>query len=71
MEARERAMIREHNDRAWLAWHTAVLTRNQKITPLRTLLVRPKKVSWQDQLEGLKAWVVASGGKIVTRSKEQ
>lgn len=33
---------REHNDRAWLAWHIASLSRSKKIPKLETLFSREK-----------------------------
>lgn len=60
-------IIDEHNERAWLAWHTAGLSRTKKMPRLESMLAkkptgRPK---WEEQLEGLKRWVKATGGKII------
>lgn len=44
---------REHNERAWAAWHAAYLPMAKRSVPLSDLLVgkKPKPVmSWQDQL---------------------
>jgi hypothetical protein len=57
----------QHNHQAWHTWHGAALTRTKKIPPLRSLLAQKPtgKPRWEDQLEGLKRWVQATGGKIV------
>jgi hypothetical protein len=73
LSARERLLVREHNDRAWLAWHVASLGRVKKMPPLRELLQKraaPRK-SWQEQLDALKSWVVASGGRIEHQKRDQ
>ena len=60
----------EHNERAWLAWHMAALQRisAKKFPQLRSLLVtKPTKQTMEEQIEGLKHWVKASGGKIIYR----
>lgn len=40
---KEEAREREHNDRAWLAWHTAGLSRIKDFPELKSLLYRPKQ----------------------------
>lgn len=58
----------EHNERAWLAWHTAALHRVKRPPALSKLQVaRPVsgRPQWQDQLEGLKRWVEQTGGKVI------
>jgi hypothetical protein len=59
---------REHNERAWLAWHTAALARPSKgrFPSLRSLQVKPRRKpqTWQEQLEVARLWTVAMGGKI-------
>jgi hypothetical protein len=72
-KASERRLAREHNERAWLAWHGAALGRSKKMPPLRDLLARTRgaeRKGWQQQLAALQAWVVASGGTIVHRRKD-
>ncbi|MGE4339148.1 MAG: hypothetical protein AB7E55_24710 [Pigmentiphaga sp.] len=54
-------MVREHNDRAWLAWHVAALQRADKLPKLKTLLHReksqaPQRKSWQEQLAIARQW---------------
>jgi hypothetical protein len=55
---------REHNDRAWAAWHTAALHRQKKMPPLNTLTHaasprRRRRQSWQEQLAMAEAWTAA------------
>jgi hypothetical protein len=58
---------RAHNDRAWAVWHIATLQRAKRIPPLSKLLVsRPPRL--EDQLEGLKNWVQAAGGKVIYKA---
>ena len=56
----------QHNERAWLAWHTAALQRTKTLPQLHTLLAkRQNEADLDDQLEGLKRWVQAAGGNII------
>jgi hypothetical protein len=62
-------LVREYNERAWLAWHIAALTRTQKMPQLSRIQTKvPIQKPWEEQLEDLKTWVVATGGKIITRA---
>lgn len=55
-----------HNDRAWLAWHVAGLQRVKRFPPLSNLQVaRKPQTHLDEQLEGLKNWVQATGGKVI------
>ena len=58
-----------HNDRAWLAWHVAALQRAKRVPSLTKLQIAKPQASagpaWKSQLEGLKHWVQASGGKVI------
>lgn len=50
---------REHDDRAWLAWHVAGLQRVKKMPPLKDLLTdaKPKRrKTWQEQLAAVIAF---------------
>lgn len=50
---------REHDERAWLAWHTAALPRTKKFPPLKDLLIgaKPKRPkTWQEQLAAVMAF---------------
>jgi hypothetical protein len=71
MRADGRIAIRLHNERAWLAWHTAALPMTKKFPALKKLQRNPddERPHWQRQLDELKAWVVATGGKIVKKPK--
>lgn len=51
-------LAREHDDRAWLAWHTAALPLSKKFPELKQLQVRreaPRK-TWQEQLAAVRGW---------------
>lgn len=57
-----------HNDRAWLAWHVAGLQRIKRMPSLSNLQVARKptqQTRLDEQLEGLKNWVQATGGQVV------
>jgi hypothetical protein len=56
-----------HNDRAWLAWHVAGLTRSKRMPSLSNLQVarKPMQQPLDEQLEGLKNWVQATGGTVI------
>lgn len=68
-EAYNERLMYQHNERAWLAWHTAALQRTKTMPELHTLLAKKKspQTEMEEQLEGLKQWVQAAGGKIVYR----
>lgn len=61
---------REHNDRAWLAWNTAALSRippSKKLPPLKALLAQePRKrrtLTWQEQFAVMQQWVAVTNRK--------
>jgi hypothetical protein len=61
MAGRQRRITREHNDRAWLAWHVAALTRAKKLPDLVKLQInqrhrRPRQ-SWQEQFAIMGRWI--------------
>lgn len=62
-----RRQAQAHNDRAWLAWNIAALTRVQKMPPLKSLQIdpsadAPRRQTWQEQLAIARAlWGRASG----------
>lgn len=66
MRARKDVMIREQNERAWLAWHVAALSRTKKLPDFKRLQVqKPRKPqTWQEQLEIAKMWAKMGAGKI-------
>jgi hypothetical protein len=59
-------MRREHNERAWAAWHVAALSRAKKIPKLETLLIKdgPAKAarSTQDMGAVLDMWRAVTEG---------
>ncbi|WP_051057052.1 hypothetical protein [Bradyrhizobium yuanmingense] len=56
---------REHNERAWLAYHTAALPRMKKFPKLRTLLARDRKPQSPDQMLAIaKQWTLLLGGEV-------
>lgn len=70
MKAKASQLAREHNERAWLAYTTAALTRAKRMPPLRDLLVRDgdrKPRSWHDMKSVAMQWTVALGGQIKTK----
>ena len=66
-EAYNIGKMNEHNERAWLAWHVAALQRTKKIPSLQKLTMKPRirQSKLEEQLQGLKNWVQASGGKVI------
>ena len=61
LKARTRALEREHNGRAWAAWHTAALGRVDRLPRLESLLktrtpTRAPQQSWQQQLAIAMQW---------------
>lgn len=61
-----RAARREHNQRAWLAWHTAALQRSKKLPTLRSMLARdkPRAQSWQEQSAMMQTWSIAHNARL-------
>lgn len=53
--------MREHNERAWLAWHIAALQRSKKLPKLKTLFSkatsRTRRMTWQQQMAVMDQWV--------------
>lgn len=67
-EAANKRLIREHNDRAWLAWHTAGIGRSKTMPPLRSLLAKEApQQTLEQQLKGLENFVRATGGKVIRK----
>jgi len=61
IEAAVKKQIRQRNELAWLAWHTAKLHRVNKMPKLKTLMIeiadkKKKKISWQEQFNKVMAW---------------
>lgn len=61
-KAKARLAEVEHNQRAWLAWHTAALQRAKKLPRLETMLAksttRPRQ-SWQEQWQVMKLFAAS------------
>jgi len=63
-------MMRQHNDRAWLAWHSGLLSHPRKKFPkLDTLIAKPKSKnkpvqSWQEQMAVAHMWASRGYGKV-------
>jgi len=67
MVAKRKQMMREHNQRAWLAWHIAALQRSKKLPPLskmQTSEAGPRRQTWQEQLAIAAQWVNAGVGRL-------
>ncbi len=67
-----RALQFEHNDRAWLAWHIAFLSRMKKIPSLSRLKVHVparRRQSWQEQMKVVRALNAALGGKEIKEKR--
>lgn len=60
MRGRSALLKREHNDRAWLAWHVAYLPRAKKPVKLKDLQAPGQKrgpMHWETQLAAWQAYV--------------
>jgi hypothetical protein len=70
-DAYNRKTIQDHNDKtAWLAYHIAGLIRTKKLPTYNSLKIAdPTPRSMHRQLEQLKAFVIASGGRVIYKSK--
>ncbi|MBR1193240.1 hypothetical protein [Bradyrhizobium sp. AUGA SZCCT0160] len=65
MKARIAELEREHNDRAWLAWHTAALPRSKKFPALKKLMIRERHTQTAEQMLAVaKQWTAALGGEF-------
>lgn len=48
---------REHNERAWLAWHIEALRRQKKLPKLEKMLIKERKrQTWQQQMQVMGMW---------------
>lgn len=69
LEARHAVLRREHNDRAWLAWHVAALGRVKKMPKLDRLLRRERATGRRqtpDQMLRIVEMINAAMGGAVT-----
>lgn len=67
LDGAARRLRREHNNRAWLAWHAAALTRVKQMPKLESLMSvdRPEQSqTWEDMLAVVKSIHVAAGGDL-------
>lgn len=70
-EAANDRLRREHNDRAWTAWHTAGLGRTKTMPPLRSLFAKDAvPQTLQQQLKGLENFVRATGGRVIYKKRD-
>jgi hypothetical protein len=56
---------REHNNRAWHVWHTAVLPQQKRIPHLKSLMIpehTKRAQTWQDQMHVARMITLAYGG---------
>lgn len=68
MKGRAAQFRREHNDRAWGAWHIAGLQRSKRMPALRKLQIRDRKPqSWQQMKATAKQLTHMFGGEIKAR----
>jgi len=66
MRARGKILINQHNERVWLAWHIAALSRTKRLPELNSILYqepRPAQ-SWQEQFEIAKGLQTRGWGKF-------
>lgn len=62
-DAQNKILMREHNERAWLAWHIAALPRSKKLPKLEKMLLRTGKKTrqtWQEDLAAMDRWVAVT-----------
>lgn len=59
-------ITREHELAAWLAWHVAALSRQEKLPPLRSVMPKAKSTAkrssndnWQSKYAAFAAWAGA------------
>lgn len=61
---RAAVLRREHNDRAWLAWHIAALPKAKRLPSLQSLLAPPERklqaTTWQQQHAVMQQWVAVT-----------
>lgn len=65
-------IVREHNQRAWLAWHIAALQRAKRLPKLKTLLAKSasrSRLTWQQQMAVMDQWVVHTNRVARQRKK--
>lgn len=74
VEAKRRVFEREHNARAWLAFHIAYLPHQKRPVPLADLMIKPRREpsggskGWQSTAEietVMRRWRFAMAGRPV------
>lgn len=73
LRGREAALIRAHNERAWLAWYTAYLPRMKKPVKLERLQVRQGRPprppqTWQQMKAMAQLITAAFGGEVIPKT---
>jgi hypothetical protein len=67
-EARQAVVIQRHNDRAWLAWHAGILSKNLKRVPtldsLKIKMPSRHRQTWEQQLAVARMWSSRNHGKM-------
>jgi len=65
------ATRREHNNRAWLAWHIAALSRAKKLPALKSLYTRdkPRVQTWQEQFAVMETFAVGRNRALQIREQ--
>jgi hypothetical protein len=66
----ERQAVRDHNDRAWLAWHIAALPLQKRFPALKSLFIdepqhRRKPMTPEQTLALVKMMNAAMGGDVI------
>lgn len=67
LSAYNAAAIREHNDRAWLAWHIGALPRMKKYPRLDELRIKPQakpRQNVEQQIAVARMWAARGIGKV-------
>jgi hypothetical protein len=69
-DAYQEMQINAHNDRAWLAWHIAGLSRTRKMPNLTKLMMhKPRAMTptqrIQAQIDDLIRWALARGDRVI------
>lgn len=68
LTARSAVAVRQHNDRAWLAWHIGALSRPmKKFPPLDALRIKPlakQRQSVDQQMAIARMWAARGIGKM-------
>lgn len=72
-EGKAEQFVREHDERAWLAWHISALPRSKRLPPLKKLLSKrrsKKPQSAEHMLLIAKQWTLLLGGEVTSKPTE-